>query len=58
MYDVEEDLETINQIDQEQTVHINQRKFGNIKKLHEQLLILQNCGEIYTPQLIITCHKG
>ena len=58
VYDVEEDLETINQIDQEQTVHINQRTFGNIKKLHEQLLILQNCGEIYTPQLIITCHNG
>ena len=25
--------------------------FGNIKKLHEKLLIAQNCGEIYTPLL-------
>ena len=26
-------------------------KFGNIKKLHENLLISQNCGEICTPKL-------
>ena len=37
---------------------MKQRIFGNINKLHEQLLILQNCGEIYTPQLIITGHNG
>ena len=24
--------------------------FGNIKRLHEKLLIAQNCGEIYTPK--------
>ena len=26
-------------------------KFGNIKQLHEKLLIPQNCGEICTPKL-------
>ena len=26
-------------------------KFSNIKKLHEKLLIPQNCAEIYTPKL-------
>ena len=30
---------------------MNQKKFGNIKKLHEKLLISQKCGEICTPKL-------
>ena len=30
---------------------MNQKKCANIKKLHEKLLISENCGEIYTPKL-------
>ena len=30
---------------------MNQKKFVNIKKLHDKLLIPENCGEINTPQL-------
>ena len=35
-------------------------KFGNIKKLHEKLLIPQNCGEICTPKLNrdISCNNN
>ena len=34
-------------------------KIGNIKKLHEKLLIPQNCGEIWTPKLnkVILCNS-